>query len=411
MPLPPSLSVSASIGDGAMPVSTQVTNNLLSLFASDTPFLDVRAPFEFSRGAMPGAVNLPLLDDRQRELVGTCYKKAGQEAAIELGNSLATAQVKESRIAAWQSFIDSNPSAVLYCFRGGLRSQICQQWLAESGVSIKRVAGGYKSMRQYLLAEIETATKLLPLVVLGGRTGTGKTHLLLRLQRFIDLEGLACHRGSSFGKLPDAQPSNADFENSLAVNMLRHRLIDAGDKGRDTPCSPIFLEDEAKLIGRVALPQILREKMAALPMVLLEESMQRRVDVARMDYVEKLLGIYQSQLGADAGFEQWVEQQRHSLHRIRKRLGGAAYAQASELLERAIESHRRGGDTHVYGEFIEFLLSNYYDPMYDYQLKQKNRPILFRGTACELYEWAKSSPEHLAEFKGSHSEPVAQGFF
>lgn len=383
--------------------------NLSSLLLSDRPCIDVRAPIEFSRGAIPGAVNLPLLDDRQRELIGTRYKQAGQAAAIELGHSLVTPEIKESRLTAWQQFVSANPSACLYCFRGGLRSQISQQWLAESGIAIPRVAGGYKSMRQYLLDEIETSSQQLPLMVLGGRTGTGKTHLLKRLQRFIDLEGLACHRGSSFGKLPDAQPSNADFENKLALTMLRYRCGDLDPaEGQGNYSMPVFLEDEAKLIGRVALPQTLRDQMAVVPMVLLEESMQRRVDVARADYVDELLKIYQLQWGREAGYEQWVLQQQQSLHRIRKRLGGVAVAQASELLKRAVDAHRREGNTSVFDEFIEFLLGNYYDPMYDYQLQQKNRAVLFRGSADALYDWAQHADRHLAAFAGKPRTAVFQ---
>ena len=392
-----------------MPVSP-ATDNLSSLLLSSTSFIDVRAPVEFARGAMPGALDLPLLDDRQRELVGTRFRQAGQAAAIALGNSMVTPEIKQSRIAAWQQAIEANPTAVLYCFRGGLRSQISQQWLAESGISITRVAGGYKSMRQYLLDEIEISTQQLPIMVLGGRTGTGKTHLLKRLQRFIDLEGLARHRGSSFGRLTGKQPTNADFENELAQTMLRQRLTGSDSRSEsdiitDKHCTPVYLEDEAKLIGRVALPQTLKDQMAVAPMVLLEETMQRRVEVARTDYIDELLEDYQAQSGVEAGFEQWAEQHRQSLHRIRKRLGGVAFARASELLECAVKVHKSEGNTECYDDFIEFLLSNYYDPMYDYQLQQKNRPVLFRGPADALYEWAQNAENHFAAF--SSKCPVA----
>ncbi len=365
--------------------------DLPGLFKNDTPMIDVRAPTEFARGAFPGAVNLPLLDDHQREMVGKRYKEAGQNAAIELGNSLVTPDIRENRLRAWCDFIDANPAVVLYCFRGGLRSQICQQWLQEAGVHIARVGGGYKSMRQFLLHEIDAATAELPWIVLGGRTGSGKTHLLLRMARHIDLEGLANHRGSSFGKLPAKQPTNIEFENRLAINMLRLRT----NEQQQPDTMPVFIEDEAKLIGRVALPQTLRERLAMLPMVILEESIETRIEVAKTDYVDELLGFNQAQFGEEEGFTQFVLQHRKSLHGIRKRLGGVAVAQATKLLERAVEIHRTRATTDAYDGFIEFLLRNYYDPMYDYQLQQKNRPVLFKGSADELYEWAQQSHERI----------------
>ena len=365
-------------------------DDLPGLLRSSTPLIDVRAPVEFARGAFPGAVNLPLLDDHQRELVGRRYKEAGQTAAIELGNSLVTTDIRESRVCAWREFTSANPEAVLYCFRGGLRSRISQQWLHEAGVTIARVRGGYKSMRQSLLNEIDTASVALPLIVLGGRTGSGKTHLLLRMVRFIDLEGLANHRGSSFGKLPDLQPGNIDFENRLAIEMLRLRSPGPPEPiGQGT--MPVFIEDEAKLIGRVALPQVLREQMARLPMVLLQESIERRILVVKTDYVDELLKFHQAQAGEADGFAQFVEQHRKSLYGIRKRLGGAGAQEASALLERAVETHKTRSSTDGYDAFIEFLLRKYYDPMYDYQLEQKNRPVLFQGPADELYEWAQQS--------------------
>lgn len=355
--------------------------------------IDVRAPVEFARGAFPGAVNLPLLDDHQRDLVGKRYKEAGQDAAIALGNSLVTPDIRENRLCAWRDFVTDNPDAVLYCFRGGLRSQICQQWLNEAGVTIARVSGGYKSMRQFLLNEIDCATAELPWIVLGGRTGSGKTHLLLRMARFIDLEGLANHRGSSFGKLPAEQPTNIEFENRLAIDMLRLRASEESDQ-KEQGRVPVFIEDEAKLIGRVALPLVLRDEMARLPMVLLEESIERRIEVAKTDYVDELLTFHQAQSGEEQGFDQFFEQHRKSLHGIRKRLGGAAVNEATALLEQAVEVHKARGTTDSYDGFIEFLLRNYYDPMYDYQLQQKNRPVLFKGPADELFDWAQQSNEH-----------------
>ena len=106
-----------------------------AIFLNDVPMMDVRAPVEFARGAFPGVVNLPLMNDAERQAVGTCYKQQGQQAAIELGHRLVSGALKTERIAAWARFAQAHPDGLLYCFRGGLRSQIVQQWLeTEAGI-------------------------------------------------------------------------------------------------------------------------------------------------------------------------------------------------------------------------------------------------------------------------------------
>lgn len=120
------------------------------IFLNDVPMMDVRAPVEFAKGAFPGVLNLPLMNDEERQKVGTCYKQRGQEAAIALGHSLVSGEIKNGRIAAWAAFAKVHPHGVLYCFRGGLRSQITQQWLqSEVGIAYPRVIGGYKAMRTF----------------------------------------------------------------------------------------------------------------------------------------------------------------------------------------------------------------------------------------------------------------------
>src|SRR5690606_38752546 len=146
------------------------------------------------------------------------YKQLGQDAAIELGHRLVSGETKARRVAAWAEFAQNNPSGYLYCFRGGLRSQISQQWLEElTGVRYPRVIGGYKAMRAFLLGALQSAITECRFVVLGGLTGTGKTDVLRQLDNSIDLEAHAHHRGSSFGRHANAQPSQIDFENRLAI--------------------------------------------------------------------------------------------------------------------------------------------------------------------------------------------------
>ena len=181
---------------------------LIHLLADQRPFLDVRAPAEFAKGHLPNSLNLPILNDEERHQVGLTFKREGQLVATRLGHKLVSGDVKEARIALWQSYIDTHPEACVMCWRGGQRSQIAQQWLAESGYNVPRISGGYKACRQACLDILEQAAGAQkPWFVLAGRTGVQKTVLLNTLDNSIDLEGLANHRGSAFGAQNSPQPS------------------------------------------------------------------------------------------------------------------------------------------------------------------------------------------------------------
>ena len=219
--------------------------NLARIFLEDVPLIDLRAPVEFKEGAFPNAVSLPLMTDDERAQVGTCYKQQGQAAAIELGHKLVGGAVRAARIEGWLAQLRQQPDALLYCFRGGLRSQTVQQWLADEGVIRPRVAGGYKELRRFLIDTQESASAQCHWSVLTGMTGSGKTHMLAKIAQSVDLEGHAHHRGSSFGQLPGGQPSNINFENRLAIELLKRR-----HQGEHA----FVVEDESRLIGRCALP-------------------------------------------------------------------------------------------------------------------------------------------------------------
>ena len=141
----------------ALPKNNEDDDMIRRIFTDDLPLLDVRAEVEFAKGAFPNSVNIPLLDDEQRRLVGTCYKEEGPKAAFDLGVELIT-PFKDQRIAAWKRFSEANPTGYLYCFRGGSRSQISQAGLKEAGVDYPLVDGGYKRMRQFLIDELEMVT-------------------------------------------------------------------------------------------------------------------------------------------------------------------------------------------------------------------------------------------------------------
>ncbi|MCK4709002.1 MAG: tRNA 2-selenouridine(34) synthase MnmH, partial [Gammaproteobacteria bacterium] len=246
------------------------TDDYKSLFLNQTKMMDVRAPVEFEQGAFPNTSNLPLMTNDEREAVGLRYKQMGQDKAIELGHELVSGKTKDQRVSEWSDFFNNNPQGVLYCFRGGLRSKITQQWIYDkTGITVPRVKGGYKALRRYLIDELEKSTEIVRPVILGGRTGTGKTILLNKLNSKIDLEGIFKHRGSVFGGHVQPQPSQIDIENILSIELLK--LI-SNEK------FSLLFEDEAPNIGSRNIPQSLYSKMKMSPLILLEETTEKRVE-------------------------------------------------------------------------------------------------------------------------------------
>ncbi len=362
-------------------VAGPTVDDVRRLFLDDVPLIDTRAPVEFGKGAFPASVNLPLMTDEERHAVGTRYKQAGQQAAIELGAKLVGADERRVRTQRWKAFAEAHPEGALYCFRGGLRSHIVQTWLREAGVDYPLVPGGYKALRQCLIGELERLCTRLPFVLVAGRTGTGKTLLIERLKRAVDLEGIAHHRGSSFGGMATAQPTNIDFENRVTIELMK---LEARGTGT------VYLEDEAKLIGRVCLPPVLQAAMKASDAVVLEAPIEERVANCMADYVHDLLARFVARDGPEAGFDAYAEHHRASLSRIVKRLGAERYGLASRLLEDALEAHRERGDVSGYAACIELLLTGYYDPMYDYQMAGRDRRNLHTGDADAILAWTEA---------------------
>jgi len=321
-----------------------------------------------------------LMTDEERAAVGTCYKSRGQQAAIELGHRLVSGELRERRLAGWLEFARLHPDGCLYCWRGGLRSQTVQQWLAERGVDYPRVTGGYKALRRYLLQELQRAQAAVAFVLVSGRTGSGKTRVIEHLADAVDLEGLARHRGSAFGALPGAQASQIDFENALSIELLRLRARGA---------ATVFIEDEGRLIGRIQLPGGLRERMREAPLVVVEASLRERVEVVFEDYVEDLGRRYLVAFGED-GPALHAQYMQDALARIARRLGGERYQRVSAMMSAAFAGRGAGGDAAAHRAWIAFLLEHYYDPMYDYQLGQRRGRVLFRGDRAALVNWARS---------------------
>lgn len=323
------------------------------------PIVDVRAPAEFKRGAPPSAVNLPILDDTERREVGITFKNCGQDAAIAKGWELVSETDRSEKINAWKRFASKHPNAVVCCWRGGLRSQLAQEWLAEEEIDLPRVKGGSKALRQYCMSILK-GSRVRDLVVLAGRTGSGKTQLIQELIPSIDLENLANHRGSAFGRMRSSQPPPINFEFSLAIQLLKN----PSDRA-------VLVEDESAMIGALRIPDPFYSAMSHAPIVVLAVPLQERVELTYDSYV--------------------VESTRETLvsclNRIKKRLGGVRFEEVLDSLNRAFCKNKR--QDHF--RWIEMLLRYYYDPMYDYQLDKKKERIKFEGTVDQVCYFLEDS--------------------
>ena len=358
------------------------TQDYLSLFLNDVPLMDVRAPVEFDKGAFPQSQNVPLLDDQQREDIGKQYKHAGQDEAIRLGLELATPEIREQRLKDWQQFVSQHPGGYLYCFRGGLRSRTTQAWLKEQGIDYPLIKGGYKAMRQFLLDQLELSRQQIPLVILSGMTGSGKTQVLKQTRYHVDLEGLANHRGSAFGRdVDDYQPTQINWENAFSIALLKHRYAHPG-------CG-LLLEDEGRMIGRIIIPTAFYQAMEQSPRIFLQRDLEQRVAIIRHDYIETSWPRYQA-LHGDEAQQHFTTFVLDNLGRIKNRLGGDRYQTIHRIFSLALKQLFENGQSQAFDEGIRQLLLDYYDPMYQYQLQKKPVEVIFSGDESEILHWAEA---------------------
>jgi tRNA 2-selenouridine synthase len=297
--------------------------------------LDTRSPGEFAAGHIPGAISFPLFTDDERAQVGTGYKQVGPEAAIELGLELIGPKMVGFVRQAKQ--LAPNRHVRLHCWRGGMRSSSMAWLLETAGLRVDLLEGGYKAFRRWCRTALAMPK---PIVTLGGMTGTGKTNLLYELaakgEQILDLEGIASHRGSSYGALGlPPQPTQEQFDNDLAIawNAL-------------APDRRIWIEAESRRIGLCRMPDELFLPMQAAPVIQVERSIAERVAILEAVY-------------GDLDPAALIE----ATERITKRLGG----QQAKL---AIDSIQAGDLKPA----ITIAL-DYYDKTYLYDLQRRNVTI------------------------------------
>jgi len=223
------------------------------------PVIDVRSPGEFLQGHIPYAHNIPLFDNDERARVGTTYVKIGKDPAIELGKIIA-GEKTDYYLNALEK-VSPEKIVLLHCWRGGMRSAKIAAFFAESGYKVFVLEGGYKAYRGYIRKQFSSGRKIF---LIGGYTGSGKTAILKEIgqsgHQIIDLEALACHKGSNFGHLGQlTQPTTEQFENDLYFQWSNLE-----------PLKPLWLEHESMKIGNVVLPNTFHEAMLASTLFFIE---------------------------------------------------------------------------------------------------------------------------------------------
>jgi len=293
--------------------------------------IDVRSPGEFAEDHFPGAINLPVLNDAERERVGTMYKQLSSFEAKKVGAALVSRNIAQHL----EDHFANKPKSyrpLVYCWRGGSRSGAMTHILQKIGFGAMQLDGGYKAYRRHVVAELSSLPSRLSYRVVCGPTGSGKSRLLQILQsrgaQVLDLEELAAHRGSLLGALPyRAQPSQKSLESAIWFALDRF-----------DPTRPVFVESESKKIGALRVPDALIEAMRSSPCVRLQVPLAARVQLLTEDYIHFL----------------------HDPETINRQLGYLAPLRGNDT----IAVWQTLANQRAWDQLVAALLEQHYDPSY-----------------------------------------------
>lgn len=312
--------------------------------------IDVRSPSEYNHAHIPNSHNVPLFLDSQRDSVGKIYKEFGRKAAILKGLDFASSKITDI-IKKIEELSKDKKEVLVYCARGGMRSEAISWLLSLYGFNVYVLNNGYKEYRKYVLDSFKKDYKI---IILGGKTGSGKTEILKCLkelnEEIIDLEGLANHKGSAFGGVgKTAQPTQEQFENMLSMYL---DLVNINKE--------IWLEDESLLIGRIAIPKDIFNKMKNA-----EKTIYINInEKLRATHITETYGKYEKQ------------ELEESIKKIEKRLGGERTKEAIKLLN----------ENKIYECVITLLY--YYDKSYK-TIASKENIINIESSTIDFLENAK----------------------
>jgi tRNA 2-selenouridine synthase len=322
--------------------------------------IDVRSTSEFAEDHVPGAISLPVLDDAERARVGTIYVQESRFLARRVGAALVARNVAHHLETA----LADKPGGfrpLIYCWRGGQRSGAMATILAQVGWRTAVIAGGYRTYRRHVQYRLYDETSALRLVLIDGRTGSGKTEILARLAdrgvQTLDLEALAEHRGSVFGAVGRPQPSQKMFESRLLA------ALEALD-----PTRPVVVEAEASKVGDRMVPPILWKAMTAAPRLLLTAPVSARADYLATQYAD----VVADRAAFDA-----------SLARLPIHIG-----------KHTLDAWRALADAGDLAPLAAGLIEAHYDPAYDRASRKEGRPA--PATTIEMAGLASSDLDEAA---------------
>ncbi len=303
---------------------------------NDYVLIDVRTPKEFEESTIPGAINIPLFSNEERAIVGRLYTKVGQQEAIEKGYSFVQEKLPNllEKIKKYRE-----KKIVIFCWRGGMRSQCFVMLLENLGFNVMQLEGGYRAYRKHVIEELENYKIKAKLVVLYGLTGSGKTKLLKKFKNSLDLEDFAQHRSSLFGDIGLKPRSQKMFE-----SLLLKRLEELKDE------KYIITEGESRKIGNVIIPEGIFKQI--------KEGIKVRVEATMEERIKNLVECYSNKED-----HKMVEK----IKMLSKRMGNKKTEQLLELLEKK-----------KFEEVARILLEEYYDPLYSHTINNQKYSLVIR---------------------------------
>jgi tRNA 2-selenouridine synthase len=298
-----------------------------SLQLENSVYIDVRSPGEFAEDHIPGAVNLPIFDDKERSEVGTLYKVTGRDEAIIRGSEIAGGKLREliSNISFYK-----NHSIVFTCARGGMRSSALASLSESIGLKVYKLKSGYKGYRHYVNGKFSEDPVVPPFFIIQGLTGTGKTEIINHIENSIDLEGMAGHRSSIFGAIGLKQNSQKNFE-----TLLLSKIFELNSR------EYIAVEGESRKIGNLVIPDSILNRMRNSKAILIEADIERRAEIILKEYTKTI--------------------NKNEIIDIVKSLKVKIGQKTIDELESHIMSDE-------YIPFIKILLEKYYDPLYEHSI-------------------------------------------
>ncbi len=307
-------------------------------------YIDLRTRSEYESGTIPGAVNLPLFDEEERQEIGRIYTEESRERALMYGFELVS-----ERLPALLKFIrklTGNGQVVLFCWRGGLRSRSVQKVAVLLEIPVYLLKGGYRAFRKYVLDFLEAYELPGPLVTIHGKTGAGKSNIVKELEKkglpVVDLEALAGHRGSVFGEIGFSRSHGQKHFDAWLWKRLQELY----------KAPYIIIEGESKRLGNIYLPSFFWDDVRKQGInILIETSLEKRVKNILLEYGGQLKN---PNIADDAS---------QALAKIAKRIVGRIGNHGYRSLEEVLKKGQ-------YSKFVEMMLRYYYDPLYEVSIKK-----------------------------------------